>query len=140
MLPLPHLKVGYLTAPPAGAIVAPHNDWKRSEFFLDHEKLQQVPRVEQRQASQSFSTRSGDAMNGDKKTIKVEIADIVSVSACADLTLPPGAGLCIDTVHGSVYLVADSWESLDGWLDAIRLVYTIYVRGNSDVLAGIITG
>lgn len=41
-LPLPHLKVGYLTAPPAGAIVAPHNDWKRSEFFLDHEKLQQV--------------------------------------------------------------------------------------------------
>lgn len=140
MLPLPHLKVGYLTAPPAGAIVAPHNDWKRSEFFLDHEKLQQVPRVEQRQASQSLSTRSGDAMNGDKKTIKVEIADIVSVSACADLTLPPGAGLCIDTVHGSVYLVADSWESLDGWLDAIRLVYTIYVRGKSDVLAGIITG
>jgi hypothetical protein len=41
-LPLPHLKVGYLTAPPAGAIVAPHNDWKRSEFLLDHEKLQQV--------------------------------------------------------------------------------------------------
>lgn len=140
MLPLPHLKVGYLTAPPAGAIVAPHNDWKRSEFFLDHEKLQQVPKVEQRQLSQSLSTRSGDAMNGDKKTIKVEIADIVSVSACADLTLPPGAGLCIDTVHGSVYLVADSWESLDGWLDAIRLVYTIYVRGKSDVLAGIITG
>lgn len=26
MLPLPHLKVGYLTAPPAGALVAPHND------------------------------------------------------------------------------------------------------------------
>ncbi|XP_058770677.1 protein HLB1-like [Vicia villosa] len=139
MLPLPHLKVGYLTAPPAGALVAPHNDWKRSEFFLDHEKLQQVPRGEQRQSSQSLSTRS-DTVNGDKKTIKVEIADIVSVSACADLTLPPGAGLCIDTVHGSVYLVADSWESLDGWLDAIRLVYTIYVRGKSDVLAGIITG
>lgn len=36
--------------------------------------------------------------------------------------------------------VADSWESLDGWLDAIRLVYTIYARGKSDVLAGIITG
>ncbi|XP_004495507.1 protein HLB1 [Cicer arietinum] len=140
MLPLPHLKVGFLTAPPAGAIVAPHNDWKRSEFLLDHEKLQQVPRGDHRQVSQSLSTRSGDGMNGDKKTIKVDIADIVSVSACADLTLPPGAGLCIDTVHGSVYLVADSWESLDGWLDAIRLVYTIYVRGKSDVLAGIITG
>ena len=36
--------------------------------------------------------------------------------------------------------VADSWESLDGWFDAIRLVYTIFARGKSDVLAGIITG
>lgn len=41
-LPLPHLKVGYLTAPPVGSTIAPHNDWKRSEFLLDHEKLQQV--------------------------------------------------------------------------------------------------
>ncbi|KAF5729784.1 Ypt/Rab-GAP domain of gyp1p superfamily protein isoform 1 [Tripterygium wilfordii] len=37
-------------------------------------------------------------------------------------------------------MVADSWESLDGWLDAIRLVYTIYARGKSEVLAGIVTG
>ncbi|XP_028207745.1 uncharacterized protein LOC114390952 isoform X3 [Glycine soja] len=41
MLPLPHLKVGYLTAPPVGTSIAPHNDWKRSNFLLDHEKLQQ---------------------------------------------------------------------------------------------------
>ncbi|XP_057428112.1 protein HLB1 [Lotus japonicus] len=140
MLPLPHLKVGYLTAPPPGATIAPHNDWKRSEFFLDHEKLQQIPKGEHRPLPQSLSSRPVDSMSGDKKNIKVDIADIVSVSACADLTLPPGAGLCIDTTHGSVFLVADSWESLDGWLDAIRLVYTIYVRGKSDVLAGIIAG
>ncbi|RDX66459.1 Protein HLB1, partial [Mucuna pruriens] len=140
MLPLPHLKVGYLTAPPVGTTIAPHNDWKRSEFFLDHEKLQQIPRGDQKHVPQNLSGRSIDAVNADKKTVKVDIADIISVSTCADLTLPPGAGLCIDTNHGSVYLVADSWESLDGWLDAIRLVYTIYVRGKSDVLAGIITG
>ncbi|KAH1191902.1 Protein HLB1 [Glycine max] len=141
MLPLPHLKVGYLTAPPVGASIASHNDWKRSEFLLDHEKLQQIPRGEYKQVPpQNLSGRLVDAVSGDKKTIKVDIADIISVSACADLTLPPGAGLCIDTSYGSVYLVADSWESLDGWLDALRLVYTIYVRGKSDVLAGIITG
>lgn len=35
--------------------------------------------------------------------------------------------------------VADSWESLEGWLDAIRLVYTIYARGKSEVLAAIVT-
>ncbi|XVE58149.1 hypothetical protein DITRI_Ditri04bG0147000 [Diplodiscus trichospermus] len=140
MLPLPHLKDGYLTAPPVGNTVAPHSDWKRTEFFLNHEALQQVIRVEQKQVSQSLSGRTADVANIDKRAVRVDILDIVSVSACADLTLPPGAGLCIQTTHGPVFLVADSWESLDGWLDAIRLVYTIYARGKTDVLAGIITG
>ncbi|XWS50155.1 hypothetical protein CRYUN_Cryun12cG0064700 [Craigia yunnanensis] len=140
MLPLPHLKDGYLNAPPVGNTIAPHSDWKRTEFFLNHEALQQVIRVEQKQVSQSLSGRTADVANIDKRAIRVDIPDIVSVSACADLTLPPGAGLCIDTTRGPVFLVADSWESLDGWLDAIRLVYTIYARGKTDVLAGIITG
>ncbi|KAJ7952203.1 Tetratricopeptide repeat (TPR)-like superfamily protein [Quillaja saponaria] len=139
MLPLPCLKVGYLTAPPPGKLIAPHSEWKRSEFLLNHERLLQVNKGE-RQVPQNLSGRSIDAANIDKKNVKVEIPDIVSVSACADLTLPPGAGLCIDTIHGPIFLVADSWESLDGWLDAVRLVYTIYARGKSDVLAGIITG
>ncbi|RZB45149.1 Protein HLB1 isoform B [Glycine soja] len=113
MLPLPHLKVGYLTAPPVGASIAPHNDWKRSEFLLDHEKLQQIPRGEYKQVPpQNLSGRLVDAVSGDKKTIKVDIADIISVSACADLTLPPGAGLCIDTSYGSVYLVSNSFIDL----------------------------
>lgn len=41
-LPLPFLKVGYLTAPPAGNPLAPHSDWKRTQFVLNHEGLQQV--------------------------------------------------------------------------------------------------
>ncbi|ESQ46745.1 hypothetical protein EUTSA_v10027708mg [Eutrema salsugineum] len=141
MLPLPHLKVGYLTAPPVGNSLAPHSDWKRSEFELNHERLLQVLKPEAREMGRNLSGKS-EAMNTnvEKKTVKVNITEIVSVTPCADLTLPPGAGLCIDTIHGPVFLVADSWESLDGWLDAIRLVYTIYARGKSDVLAGIITG
>lgn len=67
--------------------------------------LIQIYRGEQKQISQSPSGRSIDVVNGDKKSVRVDIADIVSVSACADLTLPPGAGLCIDTVHGPVFLV-----------------------------------
>ncbi|GKV04013.1 hypothetical protein SLEP1_g16231 [Rubroshorea leprosula] len=141
MLPLPHLKEGYLTAPPAGNPIAPHSDWKQSQFILNHEALQQaVNKAEQKQVSRNLSGRTADVGNVDKRAIRVEIPDIVSVSACADLTLPPGAGLCIDTISGPVFLVADSWESLDGWLDAIRLVYTIYARGKADILAGIITG
>ncbi|XP_051149582.1 protein NLP6-like isoform X2 [Andrographis paniculata] len=126
MLPLPYLKVGYLNAPPAGNPVAPHNDWKRTQFVLSHEGLQEVNRYEQRHSSPSLSSKSGDLTS--KPSITVDVQSIVSVSACADLTLPPGAGLCIDTIHGPLYLVAESWESLDGWLDAIRLVYTIYAR------------
>ncbi|KAL8053315.1 hypothetical protein ABFX02_05G062800 [Erythranthe guttata] len=137
MLPLPYLKVGYLTAPPIGNPVAPHSDWKRSQFALNQEGLQQIS-FEQRHSSASLSSKSGDMQNG-KAAIRIDVPDIVSISACADLTLPPGAGLCIDTISGPIFLVAESWESLDGWLDAIRLVYTIFARGKSDVLAGIIT-
>lgn len=140
MLPLPYLKVGYLTAPPAGNQMAPHCDWKRSQFALNHEGLQQLISVEQRQSPGGLSGRSGDVVNLNRSAIKVDVPEIVSVSACADLTLPPGAGLCIDTIDGPLFLVADSWESLDGWVDAIRLVYTIFARGKSDVLAGVITG
>ncbi|XP_019247436.1 PREDICTED: uncharacterized protein LOC109226944 [Nicotiana attenuata] len=138
MLPLPYLKVGYLTAPPAGSPLAPHSDWKRSQFVLNHEGLQQISKVDQRHMSGSLSSNSADT-SPSRQAIKVDVPDIVSVSSCADLTLPPGAGLCIDTIHGPVYMIADSWESLDWWLDAIRLVYTIGARGKSDVLAGIIT-
>lgn len=141
MLPLPYLMVGYLTAPPAGKQNAPHSDWRRSHFVLNHEGLQQLERGEQKQVQpQNLNARSGEGANSNKSAIKVEIPDILSVSPSADLTLPPGAGLCIDTVHGPVFLVADSWEALDGWLDGIRLVYTIFARGKSEVLAGIITG
>ncbi|XP_044484987.1 protein HLB1 isoform X2 [Mangifera indica] len=138
MLPLPYLKIGYLMAPPAGSVVAPHSDWKRSQFVLNQEGLQQVNKIEQKQVSRSLSGMSED-FSPDRRTIRIEVPDIVSVSACADLTLPPGAGLCIDTIHGPVFMVADSWESLDGWLDAIRLVYTIYARGKAAVLAGIMS-
>ncbi|XP_016476714.1 protein HLB1 [Nicotiana tabacum] len=138
MLPLPYLKVGYLTAPPAGNPLAPHSDWKRCQFVLNHEGLQQISKVDQRHMSRSLSSNSADT-SPNRQAIKVDVPDIVSVSACSDLTLPPGAGLCIDTIHGPVYMIADSWESLDWWLDAIRLVYTIGARSKSDVLAGIIT-
>ncbi|KAK4381122.1 protein HLB1 [Sesamum angolense] len=147
--------VGYLTAPPVGNPVAPHSDWKRSEFVLNHEVLQQqleffylkdpprnletlkvktiLTELSKDISYQAFP-KSRDEIS--RSSIRIEVQNIISVSACADLTLPPGAGLCIDTINGPVFLVAESWESMDGWLDAIRLVYTIFARGKSDVLAG----
>lgn len=59
----------------------------------------------ERHFSESPSNRLHRSTSVDKTLIKVDVADIVSVSACADLTLPPGAGLCMDTIHGPVFLV-----------------------------------
>lgn len=66
----------------------------------------QVSKVEQKQMPQNLSGRSGDVVNIDKRAIRIDVPDIVSVSACADLTLPPGAGLCIDTINGPVFMVS----------------------------------
>lgn len=41
-LPLAFLKTGYLLVPPEGDTLAPHSDWKRLWFVLDHEALYQV--------------------------------------------------------------------------------------------------
>ncbi|XP_051144830.1 protein HLB1 isoform X2 [Andrographis paniculata] len=133
MLPLPYLKAGYLAAPPVENPIAPHSKWRRTRFVLNHESLKES----NKKVASNLPSQSGDGI--EQSSIRVKIQDIVSVSACGDLTLPKGAGLCIDTVHEPVFLVAESWDSLDGWLDAIRLVYTIFARGKSNVLASIIT-
>nr|CAB3494184.1 unnamed protein product [Digitaria exilis] len=98
MLPLPYLKVGYLTAPPANNAIAPHKDWERSQFILNHEELQQAD------ASDQPLSQSPGHMDRGRKPVRINVADILSVSACADLTLPSGAGLCIETIHGPTFL------------------------------------
>ncbi|KAJ9549836.1 hypothetical protein OSB04_022379 [Centaurea solstitialis] len=137
MLPLPFLKVGYLTTPPVGNPAAPHSDWKRFQFVLNHEVLVQIHDDEQKDMPTGFPAISGDKTSNVR--IRVDIPDVVSVTTCSDLTLPPGPSIFIDTIHGPIFLIADSWEYLDTWLDAIQLVYTIFARGKTDVLAGIIT-
>lgn len=74
-------------------------------FNLPFSSPDQINKGE-KQLSQNLSGRSADAMKIDRRVVKVDIPDIISVSPCADLTLPPGAGLCIDTTHGPIFLVS----------------------------------
>ncbi|KAL8263919.1 hypothetical protein R6Q59_022049 [Mikania micrantha] len=129
-LPLPYLKVGYLTALPVGNPIAPHCDWKHTQFVLNHEGLQQI-----QDDDQPRHLVSGDKKSNGRRAIKIDIPDIVSVSACADLIFTEN----IEQHRILMPQIADSREYLDTWLDAIRLVYTIFARGKTDVLAGIIT-
>lgn len=57
---------------------------------------------------QNLSSKSGDSTSASKQAIRIDVPNIISVSACADLTLPPGAGLSIDTIHGPIFLVRKS--------------------------------
>ncbi|CAI5478489.1 unnamed protein product [Closterium sp. Yama58-4] len=208
MLPLPYLKGGYLTVPPGGNSLAPHAEWLRLWFVLDHERLKEGKKPEPKQPHSNLTSRrntahsqtsvtasivqkaepsppsaatpatpanpatpgsaaagsanqrssdggqwSSDAVGGRPNLsssvedgvsalppppIQVEIGQIVSVEACADLSLPAGGGIVLDTVDGPFYMVADDWDSMDAWVDAIRLVYTIYVRGKSEDLAAVL--
>ncbi|KAI3502734.1 hypothetical protein L1887_30997 [Cichorium endivia] len=95
MLPLPYLYVGHLTVPPLGNPVDPHCDWKRFQFVLNHEALQQIHDDEQNHVS-------GD---NNEASIIVEILNIVSVKECSNLTLPPGPSFSIDTIRGPFFLV-----------------------------------
>ncbi len=36
--------------------------------------------------------------------------------------------------------IAETWDATDSWVDAVRLVYTIYAQGKKDVLAGVLVG
>lgn len=144
-LPLAFLKTGYLLVPPEGDTLAPHSDWKRLWFVLDHEALYQVDKTTLA-SSESSPTKTVIASNNfglradNSYRTRIEVSDICGLSSCADLSLPPGAGFEIDTILGQKYLIANSWEEVECWVDAIRLVYTIYSRGQSDVLGGIIAG
>ncbi|CAI5491488.1 unnamed protein product [Closterium sp. Naga37s-1] len=202
MLPLPYLKGGYLTVPPGGNSLAPHAEWLRLWFVLDHERLKEGKKPEPKQPHSNLTSRrntahsqtsvtasivpkpepapptaaapaapanagtpgsaaatsdggrwSDGAMGGRPNLlssleegvpalppppIQVDIGQIVSVEACADLSLPAGGGIVLDTVDGPFYMVADDWDSMDAWVDAIRLVYTIYVRGKSEDLAAVL--
>jgi hypothetical protein len=42
-------------------------------------------------------------------------------------------------VHGCAQ-IAETWNAMDAWVDAVRLVYTIYVQGKKDVLARVLAG
>jgi len=96
-----------------------HCFWLVSEMimckFLSRPFSVQVTKGD-KQLSESPSGRFQGSPHADK-LIRVDVPDIVSVSACADLTLPPGAGLCIDTIHGPHFLVRFSVNEFESFFN-----------------------
>ncbi|CAM6033695.1 unnamed protein product [Sphagnum compactum] len=142
MLPLPYMKAGWLKIAPPGNPLAPHCDWMRLWFVLDHKALYEMEKVDRKSLAHSYSRRVtfADSLPARPSLLRIGMEDIVHMAPSADLSLPPGSGFCIDTVSGPHYLIAETWNAMDAWVDAVRLVYTIYVQGKKDVLAGVLAG
>ncbi|CAM6026577.1 unnamed protein product [Sphagnum balticum] len=146
MLPLPYIKAGWLKIPPPGKPLAPHCDWMLLWFVLDHEALYEMEKVDRKTLAHSYSRRgvfaesSTSSLPARPSLLRIAVEDIVHMAPSADLSLPPGGGFCIDTVSGPQNLIAETWDAVDAWVDAVRLVYTIYAQGKKDVLAGLLAG
>lgn len=146
-LPLPYLRAGWLTIPPFGDPLAPHNDWLRLWFVLDHEALYGMEKVDRKSLAHSYSRHSStltseinasSSIAPKSSVLRIAMEDILGLAPTADFSLPPGGSFCIDTDAGEQYLIADTWDSMDAWVDAVRLVYTIYAKGKRDVLANVL--
>ncbi|CAK9227057.1 unnamed protein product [Sphagnum troendelagicum] len=146
MLPLPYIKAGWLKIAPPGKPLAPHCDWMLLWFVLDHEALYEMEKVDRKSLAHSYSRRgvfaesSTSSLPARPSLLRIAVEDIVHMAPSADLSLPPGGGFCIDTVSGPQNLIAETWDAVDAWVDAVRLVYTIYAQGKKDVLAGVLAG
>ncbi|CAM6045002.1 unnamed protein product [Sphagnum compactum] len=146
MLPLPYMKSGWLKIAPPGNPLAPHCDWMRLWFVLDHEALYEMEKVDRKSLAHSYSKQvtftesSGSSLPARPSMLRIGMEDIVHMAPSADLSLPPGGGFCIETVSGPQNLIAETWDATDSWVDAVRLVYTIYAQGKKDVLAGVLVG
>ncbi|CAK9190660.1 unnamed protein product [Sphagnum troendelagicum] len=146
MLPLPYMKSGWLKIAPPGNPLAPHSDWMRLWFVLDHEALYEMEKVDRKSLAHSYSKQvtftesSGSSLPARPSMLRIAMEDIVHMAPSADLSLPPGGGFCIETVSGPQNLIAETWDATDSWVDAVRLVYTIYAQGKKDVLAGVLVG
>ncbi|RWW43585.1 hypothetical protein BHE74_00050729 [Ensete ventricosum] len=55
------------------------------------------------------STEIPDRLQGSarihRSSIKIDVLNIVSMSAYADLTLPGSLGLCVHSIHHPIYLI-----------------------------------
>lgn len=141
-----------MRVPPGDDSLAPHGDWKKLWFVLDHEAFYEVcrwsaancsaacevshmeikilgvnthvPRLlywkvdkPEERLSKSFSRRGSNAEPSSPSLAKpptrpsilrIELEEIVFMTPCADLSLPPGGGFRIDTNMRQQYLVSHS--------------------------------
>nr|XP_024357282.1 protein HLB1-like isoform X1 [Physcomitrium patens]XP_024357285.1 protein HLB1-like isoform X1 [Physcomitrium patens]XP_024357295.1 protein HLB1-like isoform X1 [Physcomitrium patens]XP_024357305.1 protein HLB1-like isoform X1 [Physcomitrium patens]XP_024357313.1 protein HLB1-like isoform X1 [Physcomitrium patens]XP_024357323.1 protein HLB1-like isoform X1 [Physcomitrium patens]XP_024357333.1 protein HLB1-like isoform X1 [Physcomitrium patens] len=113
-LPLPYLRAGWLTIPPFGDPLAPHNDWLRLWFVLDHEALYGMEKVDRKSLAHSYSRHSStltseinasSSIAPKSSVLRIAMEDILGLAPTADFSLPPGGSFCIDTDAGEQYLV-----------------------------------
>jgi hypothetical protein len=129
MLPLPYMKSGWLKIAPPGNPLAPHCDWMRLWFVLDHEALYEMEKVDRKSLAHSYSKQvmltesSGSSLPARPSMLRIAMEDIVHMAPSADLSLPPGGGFCIETVSGPQNLVCLSLS-----LSSLSLTFGVFLN------------
>eukprot|EP00887_Chlorella_sp_A99_P008101 scaffold12.g8101.t1 len=133
LLPLPHLRAGPLLAPAAAD--GPEEHWVAAWFALDGGGLRAVrpPAVE--------AGGGGSPATTPPLGLAWPLGSITDARACADPSLPRGAGLWLGLAGrtAGVFLVAERQEDAEGWADAILLLRHLHSQGRLEGLQQALT-
>ncbi|GAX80584.1 hypothetical protein CEUSTIGMA_g8021.t1 [Chlamydomonas eustigma] len=148
MLPLPFLRSGVLTvsSPPSSSSSTSSGEvWRRELLVLDHRSLHIASALE---SSLCNSVSAGmplpaqrpapaDSSTHPSVKLVIPLSDVCTARRCSDPTLPHGYGIWLGLVSNpaGVYMVAESAECAESWVDAVLLSAHVVQSRGEDALA-----
>mmetsp|Transcript_40188 Transcript_40188/g.113797 ORF Transcript_40188/g.113797 Transcript_40188/m.113797 type:complete len:590 (-) Transcript_40188:103-1872(-) len=162
-LPLPFLRSGHLMLALPDTVGTIQETWIRNWFVLNESSLIEVEalKIEEHQAlrkeallaglkpnrgdmnsrSSSSSAAKGQPAaqpSAGRKTIRIQLADIVKVQRCHDPSLPAGGALwmVLRSSAEGLYLVAENDEEAECWVDALLLGSFLVEQHREGALGG----
>lgn len=155
MLPLPFLRAGYLSAPLRRSLGGLGEVYRREWFVLDHASLRAASHMEstlsaasagvlaqqQQQQQQRGAKAAAAAAAAEEDPLVLELSDVITARRCSDPSLPEGEALwvCLASRPMGVYLVADSADAADAWVDALVLAQHLVSTRSNEALAEALT-
>ncbi|GBF89166.1 hypothetical protein Rsub_01883 [Raphidocelis subcapitata] len=156
MLPLPFLRAGYLSAPLPRGLGGLGEVYRREWFVLDHHSLRAAnhmestlsaasqgvpPQQQQQQQQQRAKAAAAAAAAAEEDPLVLELSDIVAVRRCNDPSLPEGEAFWVGLSSRplGVYLVADTADAANAWVDALVLAQHLVATRSHEALAEALT-
>lgn len=117
LLPLPHLRAGRLQGIATDTVGTAHESWVTGWFALDVHHLQCV-----RPPASEMNNFPGAVPD-----ITIDLGDVSDAQICLDPSLPEGYGIWLASQKNlqGIFLVSETREDAEGWVDAINLLLQV---------------